>query len=50
MGERHDYQIYKKNHPDLPGDVTSMYDLGFLGVERVSQAKVIAANQKGERM
>jgi len=33
-GRRHDYRIYKKNHPDLPKDVLSMYDLGFLGVEK----------------
>jgi hypothetical protein len=33
-GRRHDYRIYKKNHPDLPKDVMSMYDLGFLGVEK----------------
>jgi len=32
-GRRHDYRIYKKNHPDLPKDVMGMYDLGFLGVE-----------------
>jgi hypothetical protein len=34
MGKRHDYRIYKKNHPELPPDVLSLYDLGFLGVER----------------
>ncbi len=33
-GRRHDYRIYKKNHPDLPEDVMSMFDLGFLGVEK----------------
>jgi hypothetical protein len=33
-GRREDYRIYKKNHPDLPKDVMSMYDLGFLGVEK----------------
>jgi hypothetical protein len=33
-GRRHDYRIYKKNHPKLPKDVLSMYDLGFLGVEK----------------
>ena len=33
-GRRHDYRIYKKNHPDLPKDVMSMYDLGFLGLEK----------------
>ncbi|MGH2623070.1 MAG: transposase family protein [Sphingobacterium sp.] len=34
MGKRHDYRIYKKNHPVLPPDVLSLYDLGFLGVEK----------------
>ncbi|MDR4491955.1 MAG: transposase family protein [Candidatus Nitrosocosmicus sp.] len=34
MGKRHDYRIYKKNHPDLPEEVMSTYDLGFLGVEK----------------
>ena len=33
-GRKHDYKIYKKNHPKLPKDVTSMFDLGFLGVEK----------------
>lgn len=33
-GRKHDYRIYKQNHPDLPKDVMSMYDLGFLGVEK----------------
>jgi hypothetical protein len=32
-GRRHDYRIYKKNHPDLPKDVMSMYDLGFFWVK-----------------
>lgn len=33
-GRKHDYKIYKKNHPKLPKNVTSMFDLGFLGVEK----------------
>jgi len=33
IGRKHDYKIYKDNHPKLPNEVTSMYDLGFLGVE-----------------
>ncbi|CAN5577485.1 hypothetical protein BH23THE1_BH23THE1_32330 [soil metagenome] len=33
-GRRHDYRIYKKNHPDLPKDVLSMLDLGIVGVEK----------------
>lgn len=34
MGKKHDYRIYKKNHPELPPYVLSLYDLGFLGVEK----------------
>jgi hypothetical protein len=33
-GRKHDYKVYKKNHPKLPKDVMSMFDLGFLGVEK----------------
>src|SRR4249919_159868 len=33
IGRKHDYKVYKDNHPNIPKDVTSMYDLGFLGVE-----------------
>ncbi len=34
VGRRHDYRIYKKNHPDTPKDVESILDLGFLVVEK----------------
>jgi len=34
IGKKHDYNIYKKNHPKLPKGVMSMFDLGFLGVEK----------------
>ena len=34
MGKRRDYRIYKKNHPDLPEDILSLYDLGFLGIDK----------------
>ncbi len=33
IGKKHDYKIYKTNHPDIPKDVMTMYDLGFFGVE-----------------
>jgi hypothetical protein len=33
-GRKHDYKVYKKNHPKLPKDVLSMFDLGFLRVEK----------------
>ena len=32
-GRKHDYNVYKKNHPELPKDVMTMFDLGFLGVK-----------------
>ena len=32
-GRRHDYDIYKKNHPIIPKQVVSVFDLGYLGVE-----------------
>ena len=31
-GHRHDYDIYKKNHPVTPKRVVSVFDLGYLGV------------------
>ena len=31
-GNRHDYGIYKKNHPAAPKQVVSVFDLGYLGV------------------
>ena len=33
-GKRHDYDIYKKNHPVTPKQVVNVFDLGYLGVER----------------
>ena len=49
MGKRHDYRIYKKNHPDLPKDVMSMYDLGFLGVEKDYQKQKSSLPIKKEK-
>jgi hypothetical protein len=40
VGRRHDYKIYKKNHPDTPKDVESIVDLGFLGVEKDYPEKI----------
>jgi DDE superfamily endonuclease len=33
-GRKHDYNVYKKNHPELPKNVVRLFDLGFLGVEK----------------
>jgi hypothetical protein len=33
-GRRHDYYIYKENHPVTPKEVLNVFDLGYLGVEK----------------
>ena len=33
-GRRHDYDVYKENHPLTPKDVLNVFDLGYLGVEK----------------
>ena len=33
-GRKHDYDVYKKNHPVIPKQVVNVFDLGFLGVEK----------------
>lgn len=33
-GSRHDYSIYKKNHPITPKQVVNVFDLGYLGIEK----------------
>ena len=33
-GCRHDYDIYKMNHAITPKEVVTVFDLGYLGVEK----------------
>ncbi|MER5175977.1 MAG: transposase family protein [Candidatus Nitrosocosmicus sp.] len=33
-GRRHDYDVYKENHPVTPPQVVNVLDLGYLGVEK----------------
>ncbi len=33
-GRKHDYDVYKKNHPIIPKQVVNVIDLGYLGVEK----------------
>lgn len=33
-GRRHDYDVYKQRHPDLPEQVESNFDLGYQGVKK----------------
>ena len=32
-GRKHDYDIYKNNHPFTPKEVVNLFDLGYLGVQ-----------------
>jgi hypothetical protein len=32
-GKRHDYDVYKKDHPVIPKEVVNAFELGYLGVE-----------------
>ena len=48
-GRRHDYDIYKKNHPVTPKQVVNVFDLGYLGVEKdFPDLKSSIAKQKEE--
>ena len=33
-GKRHDYDVYKENHPVTPKQVVTIFDLGYLGIEK----------------
>jgi len=33
-GKRHDYDIYKENHPATPKQVVNVFDLGYFGIEK----------------
>ncbi len=33
-GRKHDYDVYKKNHPVIPKEVITVVDLGYLGIEK----------------
>jgi DDE superfamily endonuclease len=33
-GKRHDYDIYKENHPVISKQVVTIFDLGYLGMEK----------------
>ena len=48
-GRRHDYDIYKKDHPVTPKEVVNIFDLGYLGVEKDSRTTICTAIQKEEK-
>ena len=36
-GSHHDYKIYKTKHPVLSEELLQFYDLGYLGIQRLSR-------------
>jgi hypothetical protein len=42
-GWRHDYDVYKKNHPVTPKQVVDVIDLGYIGVEKDFPEQLLSA-------
>ena len=48
-GRRHDYDVYKKNHPIIPKQVVTVVDLGYLGMEKDFPDQLSALPYKKKR-
>ncbi len=48
-GKRHDYDVYKRNHPVIPKEVVNVYDLGYLGVGKDFPEQISALPYKKKR-
>ena len=48
-GKRHDYDIYKKDHPVTPKEVVNVIDLGYLGVEKDFPKQLSSIPQRKKR-
>jgi DDE superfamily endonuclease/Helix-turn-helix of DDE superfamily endonuclease len=48
-GRRHDYDIYKENHPVTPKQVVNVFDLGYLGVEKDFPEQLSSIPQRKKR-
>ncbi len=48
-GKKHDYDIYKNNHPVIPKEVVTVVDLGYLGVEKDFPEQLSALPYKKKR-
>ena len=48
-GWRHDYDIYKENHPVTPKEVVNVFDLGYLGIEKDFPDQLSALPNKKKR-
>ncbi len=48
-GRKHDYDVYKNNHPTTPKEVVNAFDLGYLGVEKDFPEQLSALPYKKKR-
>ncbi len=48
-GRKHDYDVYKKNHPVTPKQVVNVVDSGYLGVEKDFPEQLSALPYKKKR-
>jgi hypothetical protein len=48
-GRRHDYDIYKENHPATPKQVVNVFDLGYLGIEKDFPQQISSLPNRKER-
>jgi len=48
-GCRHDYNIYKNNHPVPPKQVVNVVDLGYLGIKKDFSEQLSALPYKKQR-
>jgi hypothetical protein len=48
-GHRHDYYVYKNNHPVTPKQVVSVFDLGYIGVQKDYSKQLSSPPNKKKR-
>ncbi len=48
-GRKHDYDVYKKNHPIIPKEVITVVNLGYLGIEKDFPEQLFALPFKRKR-
>ena len=48
-GKRHDYDVYKNNHPVTPKQVVNVIDLGYLGIENEFPERLSSIPQRKKR-
>jgi hypothetical protein len=48
-GRRHDYDIYKENHPVTPKQVVNVFDLGYLGIEKYFPQQISSLPKRKKR-